>query len=128
MVQIGLNWREPDGRAYTARVESSHVSAITEVREITQDADKIHIPPPRKVSSNGCSKCSKSKAKIHQWLGIRWIGVPKPIRWYRAMLNKDKPKGGYTGCGCILKLKVSWDAVIIAMKSIWDATKVAWRA
>jgi hypothetical protein len=41
-----------------------------------------------------CIPCGR--AKIFEWLGMNWIGYPKPLR--KRGLN-------YAGCGCIERLK-----------------------
>jgi hypothetical protein len=31
-----------------------------------------------------------------------WVGVPKPVRWWRALRRKERTV--YAGCGCLLRL------------------------
>lgn len=45
-----------------------------------------------------------------KWLGIRWIGVPKPKRWFK--------KESFLGCGCIYRLKMIRTSLVIAIKII----------
>jgi hypothetical protein len=49
--------------------------------------------------------CPRSRhGAIIRWFGIRWFGVPKPLRWFvRARLSGPIP-----GCGCIYRLKLLW--------------------
>ncbi len=39
------------------------------------------------------------------WLGIEWVGVPKPVRWWRWAFSHGHPHPGtdvfWFGCGCI---------------------------
>lgn len=40
---------------------------------------------------------------IVRWLGIQWIGVPMPLRWWLWLRWENLPK--MPGCGCIRWLK-----------------------
>jgi len=55
------------------------------------------------MGKSHCTTCG-DKAKLHVWLGIKWIGYPYP----RRILDQsfDHP-----GCGCVLKLKRLQQAV-----------------
>ncbi|MEE8607824.1 MAG: hypothetical protein V3S55_09475 [Nitrospiraceae bacterium] len=39
------------------------------------------------------------------WTGIEWVGVPKPVRWWRWAFTHGHPHPGtdvmWFGCGCI---------------------------
>ena len=56
----------------------------------------------------GFSRCPKEKHPdqygVVRWLGIRWFGVPKPLR----MLMRPWLTGDVQGCGCIARLKTLW--------------------
>lgn len=49
------------------------------------------------------------KDGIVRWLGVRWYGVPFPIRAYLyARLGQGSPEeyiGAFAGCGCVVALK-----------------------
>jgi len=41
-----------------------------------------------------------------RWLGLRWAGVPMPVRW---CLDLHGVRGeALEGCGCVVALKVLW--------------------
>lgn len=48
----------------------------------------------------GCGDVKRIK-----WLGIEWVGVPKPVRWWRWAFTHGHPHPGkdvmWPGCGCI---------------------------
>lgn len=51
-----------------------------------------------------------------RWLGLKWEGVPYPVRfyvWFRWM--RDKPMRAFVrapqGCGCIAGLKTAWRSI-----------------
>lgn len=59
-------------------------------------------------------------------MGIRWYGVPAPVRWYLKVSMKTSWRnktGKYLeqGCGCIVKLK----ALAIALTSAWHLWRTA---
>ncbi len=51
-----------------------------------------------------------------RWLGIRWHGIPAPIRWYGLAGLYAKTLGigarvkwrDLPGCGCVVRLKDLW--------------------
>jgi len=55
-----------------------------------------------------------------KWLGVRWVGLPRPLRWVwwalRAQIAREHgdaprvpPGDGYgVGCGCVYAIKVRW--------------------
>lgn len=59
------------------------------------------------------------KDGVVTWLGIRWFGVPYPIRlWLRW-----KTTGKFPGCGCIARLKVAWEGFKARVKR-WRCRRV----
>lgn len=50
-----------------------------------------------------------------QWLGLRWYGVPAPLRWTMrllAALRVVRPlTGPLAGCGCVAPLKDRYERV-----------------
>lgn len=43
---------------------------------------------------------------VVRWSGVRWYGVPAPIRWWLRWRNPVHPKpSSFPGCGCIKRLK-----------------------
>lgn len=43
---------------------------------------------------------------LFKWMGVYWLGMPAPVRWWNPTRWKSDP-----GCGCILRLKQAWMAV-----------------
>ena len=44
-------------------------------------------------------------AGVVTWLGVRWIGVPWPIRlWLVATAGVERPED-FSGCGCLVAAK-----------------------
>jgi hypothetical protein len=43
---------------------------------------------------------------IVRWMGMRWIGVPEPLRWRLVWALGREPRG-LVGCGCLARLKAS---------------------
>lgn len=63
-----------------------------------------------------------------RWMGVRWAGVPRPVRWALSVplvrmamgLEADPPadsaaaawrRGERGGCGCVVELKEGWQAI-----------------
>ena len=44
---------------------------------------------------------SDAEGKV-RWLGLRWYGVPAPLRWFKLRGRR------WPGCGCIVALKDAW--------------------
>lgn len=42
-----------------------------------------------------------------EWLGVRWYGVPIPLRW----LLRVRVKVPLSGCGCVVRLKDVWTRI-----------------
>lgn len=64
--------------------------------------------------------CCGKRIAIYRWLGVRWYGVPMPVRVWRRVANKE-PLKSHNGCGCIVKLKVA----MIILKRSWKQWKAA---
>ena len=49
-----------------------------------------------------------------EWIGVKWWGVPAPIRWAartrlgRAILGGIPKPAPHPGCGCLVRLKALW--------------------
>ena len=43
-----------------------------------------------------------------RWLGVRWIGLPMPVRWWLSLVNWNRFYIDTPGCGCALWLKRLW--------------------
>ncbi len=41
-----------------------------------------------------------------RWLGLVWIGVPAPLRWWLHARGKISHPDALPGCGCVWALKV----------------------
>jgi hypothetical protein len=59
--------------------------------------------------------CCKGKA-VHYWIGLRWYGMPAPVRWWRMPGRKRDPLTPYDGCGCLYVLKNLWTCIPVAFK------------
>lgn len=72
---------------------------------------------PRQVKG-GCPGCGDDVKRI-KWLGIEWVGVPKPVRWWRWAFSHGHPHPGtdvmWPGCGCI--------AYLYDLREFWRAWK-----
>lgn len=53
---------------------------------------------------------------LYRWLGIEWIGVPKPLRIVGFLLRRRVPP---YGCGCVRALKHLW----IHARRLWGTDK-----
>lgn len=109
--------------------------------EKVKEAPSQHVPPaeftgqqsyevpnanPGKTKS-GCQPCQE-KRLLRWWLKIRWVGVPKPIRWWKGTWHilmlifwdsyHPKPPS-YPGCGCIWKLRMG----AYLFKQFWTSWK-----
>lgn len=48
------------------------------------------------------------------WLGVRWMGIPAPVRWAsntwlgRKAFGFRKPLPKLPGCGCLADIKAAW--------------------
>lgn len=52
-----------------------------------------------------------------RWLGVRWHGVPYPLRlvvWARARTHPRPSSFG--GCGCVVELKSVWNIIAAAAR------------
>ena len=70
-------------------------------------------PKPAEKKERERIPCSDPRChnyKIRRWLFIRWMGTPKPVRWWKR-LRKTLTKNDQKGCGCIYKLKILWLAL-----------------
>lgn len=62
-------------------------------RDIAQHVDGSAACPKRRFpDANG----------LIRWLGIRWIGVPRPLRW---LLSWRGLRRAHYGCGCIFFIR-----------------------
>ena len=49
---------------------------------------------------------------IVNWLGIRWYGVPWPVRVWTRFTHRSKPRlNSWRGCGCIKRAKDLYSSV-----------------
>lgn len=59
-------------------------------------------------------RCLPDSAGVVRWLGVRWYGVPKPIRllWsnpdVREALGLPALSAPLYGCGCVVLMKDAW--------------------
>jgi len=110
-----------NGPAHDRNLFRSLVGNGNLVATLTVDGGEQKIAPlskPKELSrwqrakhylnKQHCPSCG-DKAKIHTWLGMRWIGYPWPLRWFWS-------EHGQPGCGCILRLKRWKQAASILLK------------
>jgi hypothetical protein len=45
-----------------------------------------------------------------RWLGMVWIGVPAPLRWWWVEVWGLELSGPLEGCGCVRRLRAWWNA------------------
>lgn len=51
-----------------------------------------------------------NKTDIRRWMGLRWFGLPAPVRVWRRIVWATHPQPAkWPGCGCLVKIKVAWD-------------------
>lgn len=66
---------------------------------------------------------------IIRWLGLRWYGVPAPLRWFLRLLiavRRVRPlTGPLDGCGCIVALRDRWDALRARLREWLAVARVA---
>lgn len=79
--------------------------------------DAPNSPQGTKGGDKGCSPCRDRKL-IQVWLGIRWVGLPFPVRIWRALIY-GADWHTYPGCGCIWKLKMG----VYLFKQFWGHWK-----
>jgi hypothetical protein len=48
---------------------------------------------------------------LYEWLGMKWFGLPYPVRLWRKWVRGDRAT--YPGCGCIVWLKrlTTWGGI-----------------
>ncbi len=84
--------------------------------------------PRKRGKCNGCGS-KKPIANVVRWFGIRWYGIPMPVRYMRRWFAKDAPTmDSYEGCGCIIKLKVVWLVLGRLGHLSWEGSKQVWAA
>lgn len=54
-------------------------------------------------ASNPCPLGKHTTDGVVRWMGIRWYGVPAPLRWFGPLRRYRLP-----GCGCIVPLKLAF--------------------
>ena len=104
-------------------------SSLANVRTTDPEGKEIIANAPRKKDGK-CGSCGKSsEPNTIRWIGIRWYGIPMPVRYLRRWFTKDAPAmDSYDGCGCIIKLKtvqlVLWSfckLAVVGSKRVWAA-------
>ena len=74
---------------------------------------------PISITIAGVKACPKGRHPdaegIIPWMGVRWFGVPMPVRVLAVAIGKAR--GGISsvrevaGCGCVVVLKTRWERV-----------------
>jgi len=60
------------------------------------------------VQGGKCLKGKQADANGHvRWLGMKWLGIPAPVRWWRNWRDETK-WDQVPGCGCLVWLKRLW--------------------
>ena len=77
-----------NGSAVTCTISGKHVAEIA--------FDAAYQCPINRMNTDSSTR----------WLGLVWIGVPEPLRWWLTWTLKRSPRG-LEGCGCIKPLKES---------------------
>ncbi len=106
--------------------------SLKDVRVTDEEGKELIENPPPLPSIKGrkCAGCGKAaKAEVIRWFGIRWYGIPMPVRRLRRWFTKDAPAmDSYDGCGCIIKLKTAWLVLqqfrrlaVVGSKRVWTA-------
>lgn len=68
-----------------------------DVTGITTQWHRAHMQCPRRKFPDA--------AGVVTWMGVRWIGVPWPIRlWLVATAGVERPED-FSGCGCLVAAK-----------------------
>lgn len=70
-----------------------------------------------------------------RWFGVRWHGVPEPLRWRLVWMLGREPRG-LVGCGCVARLKASrlgpwlepWMDAVPALRARMAAALGDWAA
>ena len=71
---------------------------------------------------------------IVRWMGLRWMGVPEPLRWRLVWMLRREPRGLH-GCGCVAAIKASraaawiepWVDGVVALRARLVAAMSDWR-
>lgn len=80
--------------------------------------DGAPVPKPQPKS---CGGCSGGAVEIVRWIGVRWFGVPAPVRHWRFFCTYSwTAPAEYGGCGCIFKLKLAKELLGNAWR-LWRA-------
>lgn len=67
----------------------------------------------------GCG-CSAPSVPVVRWLGVRWWGVPYPLRLWRDWLFLGYDRAG---CGCLVKAKAALEGLAVVL----GCARAAWR-
>jgi hypothetical protein len=101
------------------RVEADWNGLVLRFLGLPQEDTPANFPDLyNKDNAKKCPRCPKSL--IARWLGIRWYGKPAPLRLWAAIVRGDDP-GMWPGCGCIVKLKSSWQALKVFLRTVRTA-------
>lgn len=110
---------------YVSTIECAAMCAICPERaDIHRDDGRITLcsvsmkPVVHHASSKSCPLGSfpDTLGACH-WLGVRWMGVPAPIRWAastrlgRLAMGSIPKLPPFSGCGCIVSLRKLWDRI-----------------
>ena len=61
------------------------------------------------IRAVGCP-CGSPPLPRVSWLGLRWVGIPDPVRWWLDRFHITEWRGRpvkYNGCGCMYKPKLA---------------------
>lgn len=68
----------------------------------------------------GCQGGTPAAVPVVVWLGVRWWGVPYPVRLWREWFFIDVDR---SGCGCVVKLKAAAEGLAVVL----GCARAAWR-
>jgi len=73
-----------------------------------QAAIKLGKNPDKCTTCGGNVAANQPVVPLVRWMGIRWIGRPKPLRLVDKIVRREVSGDMHAGCGCIFKLKLAW--------------------
>ena len=108
--------RASNGSAIACTITSRDIGSIV--------VDRASCPIARHPDDDG----------IVRWMGLRWMGVPEPLRWRLVWMLRREPRG-LRGCGCVAAIKASrasawiepWIDGVVALRARLVAAMSDWR-
>lgn len=85
-----------------------HEDGRVEVQKFCKGKCDTHhdVPQPTPQDAPPKGACGST---IYKWLGIRWYGIPAPMRHLSEFFGEfGWEERAFEGCGCIVRLKAFW--------------------